>query len=61
LNLAKCGIDILVGYFGLANGGNLNIGVKEVLAIVPGWRMAVTDLAMANTLCDRGMKIVLRR
>jgi hypothetical protein len=28
LNLAKCGIDILVGYFGLANGGNLNIGVK---------------------------------
>jgi len=30
LNLAKCGIDILVGYFGLANGGNLNIGVKAL-------------------------------
>jgi len=28
LNLAKCRIDILVGYFVLAKGGNLNISVK---------------------------------
>ena len=31
MNLAKCGIDILVGYFGLAKGGNLNISVKEIV------------------------------
>ena len=28
MNLAKCGIDILAGYFGLVKGGNLNISVK---------------------------------
>jgi len=34
LNLAKCGIDILVGYFGLAKGGNLNISVKGMLPLL---------------------------
>ncbi|MCP4264157.1 MAG: hypothetical protein GY777_01030 [Candidatus Brocadiaceae bacterium] len=43
MNLAKCGIDILVGYFGLTKGGNLNISVKEIRKMGALFKLSAID------------------